>query len=313
MSEYNYHNPVLAKEVLSFLPEKKKITYVDRTLGRGGHASLILQRLSQGSLFYGIDRDRDAISYCKEFLKPYADKVSLHFLHCDFASSLIKLKERKVKGADFILRDIGVSSPQFDDPSRGFSYRFNAPLDRRRDKGQKRTAKDIVNGYDEEGLCHVFRDLGQCHIYYPVVRAILKAREEKPIETTFDLVDLIKENLPEKELRKEGHPAKQFFLGLRYEVNGEIDQLKRGLEEAIHFLNPKGRLAVISFNSEEDKIVKDRFNSYAKKKPTDKYLPEKLEERKYSLLTKKPIRPDEKEIEENNRTKPAILRVRERR
>lgn len=313
MSDYNYHNPVLADEVVSLLPQKKKITYLDRTLGRGGHASLILKKLSKGSTFYGIDRDRDAIDYCKDFLKPYAAKVSLNFLHSDFASSISKLRERKVKGADFILRDIGVSSPQFDNPSRGFSYRFDAPLDRRRDQGQKLTAKDIVNTYSEKELCRVFQTLGQCHIYYPVVKAILAKREAKQIETTFELVDIIKANLPQKELRKEGHPAKQFFLGLRYEVNGERDQLKKGREEAIRFLNPKGRLLVISFNSEEDKRVKDTFNEYCKKKPTDKYLPRKEEERKYRLLTKKPIRPNEEEIMENNRTKPAILRARERR
>lgn len=313
MSDYNYHNPVLANEVVSLLPEKKKITYLDRTLGRGGHASLILKKLQKGSAFYGIDRDRDAIDYCKDFLQPFSQKVRLNFLHSDFASSISKLRERKVKGADFILMDIGVSSPQFDDPSRGFSYRYDAPLDRRRDQEQKLTAKSIVNGYSEKELCRVFGELGQCHIYYPVVKAIRTKREIKPIETTFELVDIIKENLPQKELRKEGHPAKQFFLGLRYEVNGEREQLKKGLKEAISFLNPKGRLVVISFNSEEDKRVKDTFNSYCKKKPTDKYLPRVEEERKYELLTKKPIRPNEEEIEENNRTKPAILRARERR
>ena len=130
MSDYNYHNPVLANEVVSLLPEKKKITYLDRTLGRGGHASLILKKLQKGSAFYGIDRDRDAIDYCKDFLKPFSQKVRLNFLHSDFASSISKLRERKVLGADFILMDIGVSSPQFDDPSRGFSYRYDAPLDR---------------------------------------------------------------------------------------------------------------------------------------------------------------------------------------
>ena len=205
MSDYNYHNPVLANEVVSLLPEKKKITYLDRTLGRGGHASLILKKLQKGSAFYGIDRDRDAIDYCKDFLKPFSQKVRLNFLHSDFASSISKLRERKVLGADFILMDIGVSSPQFDDPSRGFSYRYDAPLDRRRDQEQKLTAKSIVNGYSEKELCRVFGELGQCHIYYPVVKAIRTKREIKPVETTFELVDIIKANLPQKELRKEGH------------------------------------------------------------------------------------------------------------
>lgn len=312
MSDYNMHQPVMLKEVMSLFPKTGVHTYLDMTLGRAGHASHLLPMMGKGSTFIGVDRDSDALSYCEKFLIPYAKTVKQYFLHSTYAESIATLKKSGFTGADFILMDIGVSSPQFDDPSRGFSYRFDSPLDMRMDQEEKLTAKDIINHYNEEELCRVFRDLGQCKIYYPVVRKILTVREEKPIETTFELVDIIKSALPQKELRKEGHPAKQFFLGLRYEVNGEISQLKKGLEEAIHFLNPKGRLVIISFNSEEDRIVKDTFRKYSNEKHVDKYAKGELQDG-FLTLTKKPWTPSEEEIEENNRSKASILRAIERR
>lgn len=311
---YNEHTPVMLEEVLSFVPHKK-LTYVDLTLGRGGHASHVLSLLKKGSQFYGVDKDENAIEYCKTFLKPYEKVATINFVHSPYSKAIPLLKDKGVKGADFILMDIGVSSPQFDDPDRGFSYRFDAPLDMRMDQNDNSlTAKDIVNGYSEKDLCRVFRDLGEAKDYYPVVRKILAKREEKPIETTFELVDIIKEALPRYDLKKKGHPAKQFFLGLRYEVNHEIDELSQGLEEAINFLNPKGRLVIISFNSEEDRIVKNIFKKFTIAKKTDKYLPvlTKGEEAGYVALTKKPLVPTEKEIQENNRSKPSILRALER-
>lgn len=313
MSEFNYHNPVMLNEVLSFV-KNEKMTYVDLTLGRAGHASRILERLKKGSAFYGVDRDRDALSYSMERLKPFEKNVELHFIHSRYSKAIDLLKASGVKGSDLILMDIGVSSPQFDDPSRGFSYRFDADLDMRMDQTSKLTAKTIVNTYSEKELCRVFRDLGQCHIYYPVVRKILSARQEKEISTTFELVDIIKSSLPKRELMKQGHPAKQFFLGLRYEVNQEIEELKKGLTDAISFLNPKGRLIIISFNSEEDKIVKDTMKSFVQVPTGDKYHPilnQKASD--YVLLTRKPLVPTEEEIEENNRCKPSILRAIERR
>ncbi|MFA6861356.1 MAG: 16S rRNA (cytosine(1402)-N(4))-methyltransferase RsmH [Bacilli bacterium] len=312
MTAYNFHNPVMLKEVLSFVPPKK-LTYVDMTLGRAGHASNILKILKKGSSFYGIDRDEDALTYSKNLLKPYEKKVSLNFLHSTFAEAIPLLKENGLSQADFILFDIGVSSPQFDDPKRGFSYRYDAPLDMRMDQESKLTASDIVNTYSEKDLCYVFGTLGQCHIYYPVVKKILLARTVKPIKTTFELVDIIKSSLPSHELNKKGHPAKQFFLGLRYEVNQEIPQLKKGLTEAIEFLAPKGRLVIISFNSEEDKIVKDTFKEYIDLPKSDKYHPI-IDEKQpdYLTLTRKPLVPDEEEVALNNRCKPSILRALER-
>lgn len=313
MSDYNLHTPVMLREVLSFVKEEKQV-YLDLTLGRAGHAEKILEKLKKGSSFYGIDKDQEAIEYSKCSLAKFENKILLHYLKSDFMNAPLILEKSGLKGADFILMDIGVSSPQFDDPSRGFSYRYDAKLDMRMDQSQGKTARDILNTADEKELIHIFRDLGQCHIYYPVVKKILATREEQPIETTFQLVDIIKSSLPSRELRKQGHPAKQFFLGLRYEVNGEIDELKIGLKRAIEFLNPKGRLVIISFNSEEDRIVKDIFRSYTKTDTGDKYHPViNASEPKYQVLTKKPLTPQQDEIEMNNRSKPSILRAIERR
>lgn len=311
MGEYNAHKPVMLREVLSFVPQNQVLTYLDLTLGRAGHASRILSLLKKGSTFIGVDRDNEALNFCESFLTPYAKTVKQYFLHSTYAECFETLKKSGFRGADFILMDIGVSSPQFDDPERGFSYRFDSPLDMRMDQRDRTTAKDIINHYSEEELCRVFRDLGQCKIYYPVVKKILAVREEKEIETTFELVDLIKSSLPSKELRKEGHPAKQFFLGLRYEVNGEMEQLQKGLDEAIRFLNPKGRLVIISFNSEEDRVVKETFRKYTNDRHVDKYST-KTEESGYIALTKKPLLPKEDEILENNRAKASILRAIER-
>ena len=312
MSEFNQHDPVMLNEVLSFVPKKREMTYLDLTLGRAGHASKILQLMPKGSTFIGVDRDPDALEYCQKFLVPYSKTIKQYFVHCAFADAIAMLKKTGFAGADFILMDIGVSSPQFDDPSRGFSYRFDSPLDMRMDPNDRLTAKDIVNHYDEENLCRVFRDSGQCKVYYPVVKRIMAEREIKPIETTYQLVDIIKSSLPAKELRKEGHPAKQFFLGLRYEVNGEIKQLEKGLKDAIEFLNKNGRLVIISFNSEEDRVVKELFKKYINDKHVDKYSKNALQTG-YVSLTKKPLVPTEEEIEANNRCKPSILRVIERR
>lgn len=307
---YNTHKPVMLEEVLQFVPKNKKITYVDMTLGRGGHASQILSQIRKGSTFIGVDRDEDAISYCKGFLASFNEKVSMNFLHSNFADCTDLLKE-KISGADFILMDIGVSSPQFDDPSRGFSYRFDAPLDMRMNQEDSLTAKIIINTYPEKDLIRVFKELGECECYYPVVKKILAVREEKEINTTYELVDIIKSSLPNKVLRKEGHPAKQFFLGLRYEVNHEIPQLTVGLKKAIELLNPQGRLVIISFNSEEDKIVKDTFKKYISSSHKDKYK-EDGKGSGYIALTKKPLTPSKEEMIENNRCKPSILRAIER-
>lgn len=311
ISQYNEHTPVMLTEVLSFLPEKKKFTYLDMTLGRAGHAREIIKRMENGSTFIGNDRDSQAIEYSSKILLEYPE-VKQYFIKERFSKVIPILKRNGIKEADFILMDIGVSSPQFDDPERGFSYRYDAPLDMRMDKSEGVKASDIVNEYSEAELVRVFKDLGQCKIYLPVVKAILKKRETKRIETTSELVDIIKSSLPYKELNKKGHPAKQFFLGLRYEVNHEIDELKDSVKQALEYLSKGGRLVIISFNSEEDKIVKDAYNEVVSRRHVDKYST-KDDESSYKLLSRKPLVPSEKEIEENSRCKSSIMRVIERR
>lgn len=312
VKSYDYHRPVMLDEVLSFVKEDQKMTYVDLTLGRGGHASAILNKLAKGSTFYGVDRDQKALDYCKSYLDSYAKCINIHFIHSVYSKAIGLLRSENVMGADFILMDIGVSSPQFDDPERGFSYRFDAPLDMRMDQNDKLTAYEIVNNYDEKELYRVFQELGEVKNARPVIKAILKRREEKKIETTFELVEIIKSVLPPAVLNKKGHPAKQYFLGLRYEVNKEIDELKKGLSDALSFLNRGGRLVIITFNSEEDRIVKNLFKSITSNRHTDKYnLSEDIDP--YQILTKKPLLPKQEEIDENNRAKASILRAIERR
>ncbi len=313
MSDYNTHQPVLLDQVLSFVPQGRKINILDLTLGRAGHSDQILNLAMKGSLFVGVDRDIDALEYSSNLLKANHPDKRLKFFQDRFSNASLIKDAVRVKGFDFILMDIGVSSPQFDDPSRGFSYQHDGPLDMRMDQEQTLTAHEIVNSYSEDELVRVFRDLGECSYPRQVARNIVERREEHPIETTFQLVDIIKEALPEKELRKKGHPAKQYFLGLRYEVNGEIDELKKGLDASMKILNPKGRLVVISFNSEEDRIVKDRFREVSRKAVVDRRLPPKAdEEPSYIELTRKPILPTEEEVKKNNRSKPAIMRCLEK-
>lgn len=309
--QYNLHQPVMLNEVLSFLPKGDNLSYLDLTLGRGGHASEILKK-NHIAHFVGVDRDIQAIEYCEKELSDRFPNVKMYFLHSTFKDAIKTLKSSNYKSFDFILMDIGVSSPQFDDPKRGFSYKNDARLDMRMDQGQKLTAYDVINTYSEDELNRVFDTLGECKEYKNVSRKIVEVRKIKPIETTLQLVEVIKDSLSAKELNKKGHPAKQFFLGLRYEVNDEINQLKDGLKQALSLLNKNGRLVIISFNSEEDKIVKDTFKEYITNSHKDKYST-KDDQNEFALLCKKPLTPTEEEIEENNRCKSSILRAIERR
>lgn len=315
MDNYNFHQPVLIEEVLSFVKRESVHVLVDMTLGRAGHSSRILELLADSQnppIFYGFDKDAEAISYCKDRLSFFSDRVKLKLIQAPYSEAVSYMKEDGIKGADLVLFDIGVSSPQFDNPNRGFSYRFDSTLDMRMDQRDSKTAADIINTYSESELIRVFRDLGECRHYKKVVENIIAKRQKKPIETTFELVDIIKSSLPPSELKKEGHPAKQFFLGLRYEVNSEIDELKKGLQQTINFLNPGGVIIIITFNSEEDKIVKDLFNKVSKKQVVIKNLPPVDYQVNYLQLTKKPIKASEVELKRNNRAKPALLRALER-
>lgn len=310
-NEFDYHQPVLLEEVLSFV-DHKKCTFIDLTLGRAGHSLEILKKISEGSCYVGVDYDQKAIDYSSKLLESYSSKCSLNFIHSSYANAFSKIYELGIKSADYILMDIGVSSPQFDDPERGFSYRYNAYLDMRMDQRQEKTASIVVNTYSADELEEVFTKT-QCPCARRVARRIVEERGKKEIKETFELVDIIRSALPFHELNKKGHPAKQFFLALRYEVNNELKELEKGLEESLDFLSLKGRLIVISFNYQEDKIVKEHFNKRAKKAPIDKRIPVIEEEKlSYLNLTKKPIVPSEEELERNNRAKSAIMRVIER-
>lgn len=311
MSESHVHVPVLLDEVVSFVPDGK-IVYLDLTLGRAGHAKAILERIPKGSVFVGVDRDRKALEESEERLKSFTG-IQRVYLHSPYAEAFPVIRREGIEKADFILMDIGVSSPQFDTPERGFSYRMDGPLDMRMDNETGRTAEDIVMQYSERQLTEMFRKNAQCPYANLVSRRIVEKRRNRRIDSTLKLVETIKESLPQKKLSKKGHPAKQFFLALRYEVNGELGQLERGLEEALDFLSPGGRLAVIAFNFEEDRIVKESFRRHSRPKVVDKFLPQVEDEPKFLELTRKPIVPGREELERNPRAKSAILRVIEKR
>lgn len=307
--ESNYHAPVLLNETITLLDLKPNSIVVDMTLGRAGHSSEILKKIPFGYL-YGVDRDQTALEFSKQRLSKIGNNFTL--IHSNFSDAVDELKKIGVTHVDAILYDLGVSSPQFDNPERGFSYRFDAPLDMRMNQEDKLTAEIVVNTYSYEQLRHVIYDYGEEKFASLIAREIVNSREIKPIHTTFELVDVIKKALPNKVLSKVGHPAKQTFLGIRYEVNKEKTEIEIGVDKGINFLSNGGRLAVITFNSLEDGLIKNMFKKYAVKPTTDKWVPEQDIQLDYELVTRKPVAPSEREIEANLRSKPAKLRVIER-
>lgn len=311
MEEHNYHVPVMLKEVLEFSNLKKDSIVVDMTLGRGGHSHEMLKLIPDGFL-YGVDQDQTALAY--SYLKLHEVGKNFKTVESRFSKAPDLLKEQGVESADFILYDLGVSSPQFDDPQRGFSYRFDAKLDMRMDQvdNDLPTAYDIVNKAEPRTLIKALYEYADEKFAKVIVHNIVKHRKLRPIVTTFELVDIIKETLPEKELRKPGHPAKKTFLALRYLVNSEKEEIIEGLPKGIEFLRVGGRMMVITFNSYEDGLVKGIFKNYTTKTFTSKYLPPEESNINYRLVTNKPLAPSEEEIKMNNRSKPAKLRIIER-
>lgn len=306
------HVSVLLNETVDLLNVKPDGIYVDGTLGRGGHTSLLLSRLTTGHV-YAFDKDQQAIEESKVNLQKYEGKVT--FIHSDFGNMKKALKEYGISKVDGVMMDLGVSSPQFDDPSRGFSYRFDARLDMRMDQSQDLDAYKVVNTYSFANLTKILSRYGEVRFAKQIARAIEKARQEKPIETTFELVDIIKSALPAAELRKKGHPAKQTFQALRIEVNDELGSLRRGLEEACDLLNVHGRCAVITFHSLEDRMVKQTFKDLTTAPFVDPKIPltvDQMEQASFLNLTKKPIVADEEESIENRRSHSAKLRGIER-
>lgn len=306
------HVSVLLNETVDLLNVKPDGIYVDGTLGRGGHTSLLLSRLTTGHV-YAFDKDQQAIEESKVNLQKYEGKVT--FIHSDFGNMKEALKEYGISKVDGVMMDLGVSSPQFDDPSRGFSYRFDARLDMRMDQSQDLDAYKVVNTYSFANLTKILSRYGEVRFAKQIARAIEKARQEKPIETTFELVDIIKSALPAAELRKKGHPAKQTFQALRIEVNDELGSLRRGLEEACDLLNVHGRCAVITFHSLEDRMVKQTFKDLTTAPFVEPKIPltvDQMEQASFLNLTKKPIVADEEESIENRRSHSAKLRGIER-
>ena len=290
------HISVLLNETIDLLDVKE-----GGTLGRGGHTSEILKRLKNGKL-YCFDLDSDAINKSKEYLKDYDNVTFIHDNYCHM--------NKYVDSVDGIILDLGVSSPQFDEAQRGFSYRFDGPLDMRMNKESELTAEKIVNEYSKEELQKIFWNYGEEKFSGPIAKKIVEVRQEKRITTTFELVEIIKSVLPQKILAKKGHPAKQVFQALRIAVNGELDSLEYFLEHFPEIAKVGTRVVIITFHSLEDRLVKQTFKSLSTVKDDLNIIkrPEEIEKPKWQLLNKHVVVASEKELDENPRSKPAKLR-----
>ena len=305
------HKPVLLKECIEGLKIKQNGIYVDGTIGGAGHSREIAKRLSNNGLLVGIDRDLEALEVAKSRLQMYSNVKYVHGNHDDIKSVLHDLKIEKVDG---ILLDLGVSSYQLDEHSRGFSYMGSSKLDMRMDQEQELTAEIVVNTYSEEKLAQIIFDYGEERFSRVIAKNICKYRQNHNIETTEQLVDIIKNSIP-KAKQNDGHPAKRTFQAIRIEVNNEIEPLKDTIKNSVDMLNENGRLVVITFHSLEDRAVKEAMLELEGKCTCPKDLPYCVCNYKSlgKVITKKPILPTEEEQIENSRSKSAKLRIFERR
>ena len=303
------HYSVMLKETIEELKVKSDGIYVDGTLGGGGHAYEVCKRLSDVGHFYGIDQDAAAIAAASQRLSEFGDRVTI--IRSNYCEMCKELRDRGVTGVDGIVLDLGVSSYQLDEADRGFTYREDAALDMRMDQRQEKTARDIVNGYSEMDLYRIIRDYGEDKFAKNIAKHIVQARERQPIETTGELVEIIKAAIPAKIRMQKGHPAKQTFQAIRIELNRELEVLRDSLDDMIDFLNPGGRLCIITFHSLEDRIVKNAFrkNEHPCTCPPDFPVCVCGKTPKGKVVTRKPILPGEGELEENSRSKSAKLRV----
>ena len=301
------HYSVLLAETIEQLHIKPDGIYVDGTLGGGGHAWQVCSRLTTGH-FYGIDQDDAAIAAAGERLAPFGDKVTI--LRNNYCNMRTALAAEGVTGVDGIVLDLGVSSYQLDTEERGFSYRYDAPLDMRMDRRQTLTARDIVNNYSENDLYRIIRDYGEDKFAKNIAKHIVLNRADKPIETTYELNDIIKAAIPAK-MRQNGHPSKQTFQAIRIECNRELEVLKDSLDDFIDLLNPGGRLCVITFHSLEDRIVKTIFRKNENPCTCPPEFPVCVcgKVSKGQVVTRKAILPSAQELAENSRSKSAKLRV----
>jgi len=305
---HTYHVPVLMKDSVDGLDIKPDGIYVDGTLGGAGHSSRIAAKLTTGRLI-GIDRDNVALEAAAERLKPYEDRVTLvHANFCDMDQALQELGIDKVDG---ILLDLGVSSPQLDDAQRGFSYMTDAPLDMRMNGEDVRDARQIVNTWSYEELRRILYDYGEERFAPRIAAAICRRREQAPIETTLELVDVIKSAMPASALREKQHPAKRSFQAIRIAVNDELGAVETVMKKAVPLLNPGGRLAVITFHSLEDRIVKNAMAEAAKGCTCPPSFPVCVCGKKpqVRIVTRKPIVSGEEELERNPRARSAKLRI----
>lgn len=310
--EFN-HKSVLLDEVIDNLQVKPDGIYVDGTLGGGGHAYHVCKQLGSNGRFIGIDQDGDAIKAASSRLADFQDKVTIvRNNYCNMKSALNSLGIEKVDG---ILLDLGVSSYQLDTVERGFSYKENAPLDMRMDTRNSLSAKEIVNTYSEYDLYRIIRDYGEDKFAKNIAKHIVKAREEKPLETTDELTEVIKAAIPAKIRMNTGHPAKKTFQAIRIECNRELDVLRDTLQDMIELLNDHGRLCIITFHSLEDRIVKNFFRDQENPCTCPANFPICVcgKKSKGIVITRKPIIPSDDEINENKRSKSSKLRVFEKR
>lgn len=306
------HKPVLLQEVIEGLNIRPGGIYVDGTLGGAGHSFEIASRLLDGGRLIGIDRDEDAIKAASEKLMPFGSRVTIVRGNYEAAREIIN--SLGIEKIDGMLLDLGVSSYQLDSAERGFSYRENAPLDMRMDQRDPVTAYDVVNSYTEQELYRIIRDYGEDRFAKNIAKHIVNERKKKPVETTFELSEIIKAAIPARMREGGGHPAKKTFQAIRIEVNRELDILKEGIGGFIDLLNPGGRLAIISFHSLEDRIVKTAFKEAENPCICPDGFPVCVCGRKPKgfVVTRKPIVSGEEELEDNLRAHSAKLRIFER-
>ena len=306
------HVSVLPQEVIAGLNIKPDGTYVDCTLGGAGHASRIAEKLNENGHLIGIDQDDDAIEAASSRLKPYKCKIDI--VHSNFKNLEQVLKDLQIEFVDGFLFDLGVSSYQLDEADRGFSYMHDAPLDMRMDKTGRFSAYDVVNGYDEEKLNYIFKTYGEERWSKRIAQFIVEYRRENPIETTGQLVDIIRRAIPAAVRKKAtGHPAKRIFQAIRIEVNNELGILEDTFRTAVSHLNSGGRIAVITFHSLEDRITKNVFKEMARGCICPPQLPVCVCHHKAQIkLCGKAIKPSNEEMEENSRSKSAKLRIAEK-
>ncbi len=307
------HKSVLLGETIDMLQIKPDGIYVDGTLGGGGHSFEICRRLSDKGRLIGIDQDAAAIEAATERLGEFGDKVTI--IRSNYCEMTQQLNNIGVTSVDGIVLDLGVSSYQLDTADRGFTYREDAPLDMRMDQRQVRTAREIVNEYSEMELYRIIRDYGEDKFAKNIAKHIVKARQEKALETTGELINVIKAAIPMKVRAVGGHPAKRTFQAIRIELNNELGVLSESLDSMIELLNNEGRLCIITFHSLEDRIVKNGFRKNENPCTCPKDFPVCVcgKASKGKVITRKPILPGERELAENKRSKSAKLRVFERR